>query len=144
MNISVEGSVEGDLGIEKMITNLRELDGKAVEAGVFGGFDQKKAMWQEYGTSRGIPSRPFLRNTLYENEGRFANYVAPFIANILNGGSADGVINALGPFMQMSILRTIAAGGFAPLAASTIAKKGHSKQLIDSGSMYGSIDWRAV
>ena len=65
MNISVEGSVEGDLGIEKMITNLRELDGKAVEAGVFGGFDQKKAMWQEYGTSRGIPSRPFLRNTLY-------------------------------------------------------------------------------
>ena len=55
MNISVEGSVEGDLGIEKMITNLRELDGKAVEAGVFGGFDQKKAMWQEYGTSRGIP-----------------------------------------------------------------------------------------
>ena len=46
--------------------------------------------------------------------------------------------------MQMSIQRTIAAGGFAPLAASTIAKKGHSKQLIDSGSMYGSIDWRAV
>ena len=33
MDISISGSLEGDLGIEKMINNLKEIDGKAVEAG---------------------------------------------------------------------------------------------------------------
>src|SRR5699024_9449624 len=97
MDISISGSLEGDLGIEKMINNLKEIDGKAVEAGIFGGFEQKKAMWQEYGTSRGIPSRPFLRNALYENESRFASFVAPFIIDVMNGGSAEMVYSTLGP-----------------------------------------------
>ena len=33
MDISISGSLEGDLGIDKMINNLKEIDGKAVEAG---------------------------------------------------------------------------------------------------------------
>ena len=142
MEVSIEVTKEGDAGIDEMLANLRALDGMKVEAGVFGGFDQKKALWQEYGTSRGIPSRPFLRNTLYENEGRFASYIAPFIQGVLEGASADSVASALGPFMAMAIRRTIAAGGFAPNAPSTVARKGHSKPLIETGSMYGSIDWR--
>ncbi|MHC3376861.1 hypothetical protein [Ligilactobacillus equi] len=44
--------------------------------------------------------------------------------------------------MVMSIQRTIVSGGFAPNAPATVAKKGHGKPLIDSGSMYGSIEWR--
>ena len=44
--------------------------------------------------------------------------------------------------MVMSIQRTIASGGFVPNAPGTIAKKGHSKTLIDTGEMYGAIDWR--
>ena len=36
MEISISGSLEGDVGIEKMITNLKQVDGKAVEAGLFG------------------------------------------------------------------------------------------------------------
>ena len=142
MQINITTSVEGDSGLDRIINNLKLLDNTAVEAGLFGGFEAKKAMWQEYGTSRGIPSRPFLRNTLYENEARFANYIAPFIIDVMNGGSAEMVYSTLGPFMVMSIQRTIAAGGFAPLAPVTIARKGHSKPLIETGSMYGSIEWR--
>lgn len=142
MDVNVDVSVSGIAGLDSMISRLKDLDGSKVEAGVFGGFDQKKAMWQEYGTSRGIPSRPFLRNALYENEARYANFVGPFIAQVMNGASPRAVTNALGPFMVMSIQRTIAAGGFTALAPSTIARKGHSKPLIETGSMYGSIDWR--
>lgn len=141
MEISISGGLEGDLGIDKMINNLKEVDGKTVEAGIFGGFEQKKAMWQEYGTNRGIPSRPFLRNTMYENEARFASFILPYIQNVLEGGSPDAVFDALGPFMVMSIQRTIAAGGFTALAPSTIKKKGHSKPLLDTGAMYGAITW---
>jgi Bacteriophage protein of unknown function (DUF646). len=144
MDISISGSLEGDLGIEKMINNLKKIDGKAVEAGIFGGFEQKKAVWQEYGTSRGIPSRPFLRNALYENESRFASFILPYLQNVLEGGSADGVFDALGPFMAMSIQRSIASGGFAALAPSTIKKKGHSKPLLDTGAMYGAVTWKKV
>lgn len=144
MEISISGSLEGDVGIEKMITNLKQVDGKAVEAGLFGGFAQNKAVWQEYGTSRGIPARPFLRNTMYENEARFASFILPYIQNVLEGGSADAGLDALGQFMAMSIKRTIASGGFTPLALSTVKKKGHSKPLLDTGDMYGSISWRTT
>lgn len=58
MDVNVDVSVSGIAGLDSMISRLKDLDGSKVEAGVFGGFDQKKAMWQEYGTSRGIPSRP--------------------------------------------------------------------------------------
>ena len=144
MEISVSGGIDGDPGIGKMINNLKELDGKSVEAGYFGGFAQKKAMWQEYGTSRGIPSRPFIRNALYDNENRFVSFILPYIQDILEGGSADGVFDALGPFIVMSIKISISSGDFIALAPSTIKKKGHSKPLIDTGAMYGAVSWKKV
>lgn len=144
MDISISGGLEGDLGIEKIINNLKEVDGKGVEAGIFGGKNQKKAMWQEYGTSRGIPARPFLRNTMYENEARFAAILTPYIQNVMEGGTADEALSSLGQFMVMSIQRTIASGGFTPNAPSTIKKKGSSKPLIDTGSMYGSITFNVT
>ncbi|MHC3376860.1 hypothetical protein [Ligilactobacillus equi] len=73
MEIQLTTSVSGDLGITEMIQKLEQLDGTKVEAGLFGGMNQNKAIWNEYGTSRGIPARPFLRTALYENEGRFAD-----------------------------------------------------------------------
>ena len=68
----------------------------------------------------------------------------PYLQNVLEGGSADGVFDALGPFMAMSIQRSIASGGFAALAPSTIKKKGHSKPLLDTGAMYGAVTWKKV
>lgn len=142
MEVSVDVTVEGDLGIDKMIANLKRLDGKKVSAGLFGGIAADKAMWQEYGTSRGIPSRPFLRNTLYENEAQWGSYTAPMIITMMNGGGSDAIMSKLGQRMANDIKKTIDAGNFAPLAASTIAKKGSSKPLIDTGEMYGSITWK--
>lgn len=142
MGIEVSGEISGELDMEKQIAELRKLDGMTLEAGLFDGQTQKEAIWNEYGTSRGIPARPFLRNTMYENENRFSAYIAPFVAGILDGGTADEVAAKLGPFMAMAIRRTIAAGGFVPNAQSTVRHKGHSKPLIDTGAMYGAIDWR--
>lgn len=142
MDIKVDVSVDGDDGIQQMIDNAKQLDGKAVEVGLFGGFAAQKAMWQEYGTSRGIPPRPFLRNTLYSKGPTWATFIAPFLQNLLEGGGAEAVINALGPKMMTDIRATIDEGHFAPLAPSTIRHKGSSKPLIDTGDMYGSVDWR--
>lgn len=59
MDISITGSVTGDFGLDKTIAELKKIDGKTIEAGLFDGMNEKKAIWNEYGTSRGIPARPF-------------------------------------------------------------------------------------
>ncbi|KRO15897.1 hypothetical protein [Lacticaseibacillus saniviri] len=139
--IELEGSVEGDSGLEEMIARLKQVDGQSVSAGVFGGFAAQKAMWNEYGTSRGIPARPFLRNTLYEHGSEWTAFVRPLMVAVMNGSEAD-VAAQLGPKMATSIQQTIKAGGFAPLAPSTIKKKGSSQPLIDTGDMIGAVTWR--
>ena len=137
--IEIETSEEGHIDFDGMIKRLNELDGKKAEAGIFGGFAQKKAMWQEYGTSRGIPARPFLRNTFYEYQDRWTQFVGPMVAALINGGNPSSVMPKLGSMMANNIKMTIASGDFAPLAAATIKAKGHAKPLIDTGDMYGSV-----
>lgn len=61
MDISFSTEVESNVDeLDEAIARLEQLDGKIAEAGLFGGFAAKKATWQEYGTSRGIPARPFF------------------------------------------------------------------------------------
>ena len=140
--VDVDIEVSGDLDIKAMINRLKAADDQVTEAGVFGGFAQQKAMWNEYGTSRGIPARPFLRNTLYEQEHSWAVFLKPMFVQILNGDAAADVSGKLGPKMVQGIRKTIDSGSFAPLAPSTIRQKGSSKPLVDTGDMYGSITWK--
>lgn len=142
MNVEMDCQIEGDIDFDGMISRLRAVDGTKVSAGLFGGKAAEKAMYNEYGTSRGIPARPFLRNTLYEHDARWGVFIAPKIAALLNGGSADGIVSSLGSIMANDIKGTIGAGSFAANAPSTIAAKGHSKPLVDTGDMYGSITWK--
>ena len=136
--IEMETTVEGIIDFDGIIKRLKTVDGKKAEAGMFGGFAAKKAMWNEYGTSR-MPARPFLRNTLYENERKWGNFVAPKIAAIIDGASGTDILPMLGTHMVADIRKTINNGSFAPLSAATIKAKGHAKPLIDTGDMYGSI-----
>ncbi|KRK40801.1 hypothetical protein [Loigolactobacillus bifermentans] len=141
MEIGFETSIEGNIDFDGMISRLKEIDGKKVTAGLFGGFAQKKAMWQEYGTSRGIPSRPFLRNTLYQKSASWSAFVGPKIVALLEGGGAN-FMPELGKKMVDDIHATIDGGGFAPLAPATIQRKGSSKPLVDTGGMYGAVSFR--
>lgn len=144
MDIGFSTSIESDVDqLDEAIARLEQLDGKTAEAGLFGGFAAKKAMWQEYGTSRGIPERPFLRNTQYENESRWSQKTGQDIIQVFEGGlSSSAVLSNLGLLMVQDIRKTIDAGNFAPLSPATIAKKGSSKPLVDTGDMYGAITHR--
>lgn len=141
MNIGFKTSVESDIDeLDQAITRLEQLNGRTAEAGLFGGFAAKKATWQEYGTSRGIPARPFLRNTQYENENQWRQKISQDIVQVFEGSlSSSAVLSKLGLFMVQDIRKTIDAGNFAPLSPVTVAKKGSSKPLVDTGEMYGAI-----
>ena len=126
--------------LEAAIARLEALDGKKTEAGIFGGFAQQKAMWQEYGTSRGIPARPFLRNTMYEQSSKWTKEVGKDVLAVFNGSmSPNSVAFKVGSLMVKDIRKTIDDGNFAPLSPATIAKKGNDKPLVDTGDMYDAI-----
>ncbi|MCM6765680.1 hypothetical protein [Weissella paramesenteroides] len=144
MDISFSTEVESNVDeLDEAIARLEQLDGKTAEAGLFDGFAAKKATWQEYGTSRGIPARPFLRNTQYENENQWSQKTGQDIIQVFEGGlSSSAVLSKLGILMVQDIRKTIDTGNFAPLSPATIAKKGSSKPLVDTGDMYGAITHR--
>lgn len=140
MTLSFESSIESNFDLDDMIARLEAIDGRKAEAGVFGGFASKKALWNEYGTSRGIPARPFLRNTQYENERKWASEVGGNVLKVFTGNlSTTALMSELGSKMASDIQKTIRAGNFAPLASSTISRKGSSQPLIDTGNMIGAV-----
>ncbi len=140
MEVSFHTTVEQNFNLDEMIARLEEANGKQAEAGLFGGFAADKAMWQEYGTSRGIPARPFLRNTMYENGSKWSRKAASGVLQVFEGGlSTTTLLSQLGTQMVDDIRQTINAGNFVPLAPQTVARKGSSRPLIDTGEMYGAI-----
>lgn len=140
MEIGFNTTVESNFDLNEIISRMKSIEGKKVEAGVFGGFAEKKAMWNEYGTSRGIPARPFLRNSQYEHESEWGQQVGQNMVEVFRGSiSGQAVGLKLGEKMANDIKATIDAGNFAALAASTIRRKGSSRPLIDTGDMRASI-----
>lgn len=140
MEIGFNTTVESNFDLNEIISRIKSVEGKKVEAGVFGGFAEKKAMWNEYGTSRGIPARPFLRNSQYEHESEWSRQVGRDMVEVFRGSiSGQAVGLKLGQKMADDIKATIDAGNFAALAAATIRRKGSSRPLIDTGDMRASI-----
>lgn len=140
MEFGINTTIEKNFNLGEIIADLKTVDGQKVEAGIFDGFAQKKAMWNEYGTSRGIPARPFLRNSQYEHESEWNNQVGRDMVNVFRGSiSGQSVGTKLGNKMAKDIKATIDSGNFASLALSTIRRKGSSRPLIDTGDMRGSI-----
>lgn len=98
------------------------------------------AAWNELGTVN-MPSRPFLRKSVDENEGAINSFLRSKKNDIVSGASAEQVLKEIGIFQKDLIQEKITGGSFAPNAASTIRKKGSSKPLIDTGRMRQSVDY---
>lgn len=100
------------------------------------------ATFQEFGTTRGVPERPFLRGTIDENRERYANMVQKSAERIVDGkSSVDKELALWGEKIVGDVKQRIAAGIDPPLQPATIARKGSSKPLIDSGQLRNSITY---
>jgi hypothetical protein len=111
-----------------------------VRVGVFGSRAQV-AEWNEFGTSR-IPARPFVRNTMDKNAGRYARFLVDQARAGLGGSdrSYRQALNKLGLLMVGDVQQTISNGVPPPNAPSTIAKKGSSTPLVDTGLMRSEVE----
>lgn len=111
------------------------------------------AMVQEFGSPRQkIPERSFLRGTVTKYKGKYVKYLQRSIERamdaVLTGGAAacrsvlDHSLELLGAQAVGDIQQRISSRDFVPNAPSTIAQKGSSTPLVDSGRLRQSIDWR--
>ena len=88
------------------------------------------AAWNELGTEH-IPSRPFLRKSVDENEGKINQFLQAEVRSLASGKTAEALLNEIGNFQKSLV----------PNAESTIRRKGSSKPLIDTGRMRQSVNY---
>lgn len=127
---------------------LAELASKEVRIGFQNGDAQSDdgtdmcdiAMWNELGTIN-MPSRPFLRMSVDDNEGKIGSFIDSQKTNLSKGASGEQILKEIGIFQKDLIQDKIASGAFTPNAESTIRKKGSSTPLIDSGRMRQSVNY---
>ena len=87
--------------------SLRELSSLEVRIGFQSGSASEKdgtdicdvAAWNELGTEN-IPSRPFLRKSVDENEGPINDFLQGVKKDILSGKSGEQVLKELGIFQK--------------------------------------------
>lgn len=102
------------------------------------------AAWNELGTEHGtwiIPSRPFLRKSVDENEDKIDALINTSAVDLMNGKTAEQILKRIGVFQQGLIKEKITEGDFAENAESTIRKKGSAHPLIDKGNMKNSVNY---
>lgn len=102
-----------------------------------------RAVWNHFGTSRGIPARPFLLNAIRKNRRKYRAAMKTSAAKILTGETdIKTVLRKLGIVAQGDIQDEITTLRSPANAASTIERKGSSNPLIDEGEMRGAVTWK--
>lgn len=100
------------------------------------------AAWNEFGTSRGIPSRPFIRNTVDLHQDEINQMLDQMAVQVLNGATAEYVLNQMGSYLKGKMREEITDGEYVPNAPETIRKKGSDQPLIDLGGMYNGVQYQ--
>lgn len=125
------------------------LEGKADEP--HGGEDVDQAVtvlqvaiWNEFGTER-IEARSFIRGWFDENEANLRRELVTLLQLVVAGQrTKEQVLEMLGMRAVGQIQARIAAGISPPNKPSTVAAKGSSTPLIDTGTLRSSITYRVV
>lgn len=90
-----------------------------------------------------IPARPMLSRTVDENRAKFREQYRDAWARAIDGRERiESALLRYGQDVRTAIIRTITRGPHTPLAPATIARKGSSKPLIDTGAMRDQVDVR--
>ena len=127
--------------LPKSITGPRQVK-VGFPAGKVDGPVVNRAIWNHYGTSRGIPSRPFLLNAIRKNRREYLEAMKTAGAKILRGeATLDQTMRKLGIMAQGDIQQEITDLRDPPNAPATIAAKGSSNPLIDTGEMRSKVTW---
>ena len=137
-----------DLGWSKLFREMKELDKKSVKVGIQAGETTEDGEndlayiggVHEFGSEDGtIPQRSFIRAGVDNKMGQIKNLSENVSGKIIDGMSVKTGLNLIGLEVTGIIQEYISSGNFTPNSPKTIAKKGSSKPLIDTGHLRQSI-----
>ena len=133
--------VVNHVNIDKILNDIARLDGTVVSAGVMDSKNATKAAINEYGTSK-IPQRPFMRTAVSRHGKSWGEKSAKAVQSVMKGMPISQATELVGMQMKSDISSTLTNGPWTPNSAVTIAKKGSSRPLIDTGELRASITYR--
>lgn len=91
----------------------------------------------------GVPKRPFIEPSLKANRKKYLAYAGRQITPIIRRRqSLNNTWQTIGTMAVADIQKYMLTATFTPLSPVTIARKGSSKPLIDTGQMRQSITYR--
>jgi hypothetical protein len=101
------------------------------------------AAWNEFGVPvHNQPPRPFFRIMIAEQAPKWGPMTAALLK--ANDNDVDAVLDIMGQEIQGRIKESINALMEPPLAASTIAKKGFDKPLIEHAIMVNAVSYEVL
>lgn len=150
--------VEKDHGMRKLMAQVKDLEGDPhVRVGIFtdgkGGqtHDEESglsnvelAIIHEFGAPEaGIPERSFIRSTFDKEKTALRQDLKVLLKKVLeNKLSARAMFDLLGQRLVAAIQRRVRGEGIPPpLQPATIAAKGSSRPLIDTGRMMAALTY---
>jgi hypothetical protein len=97
----------------------------------------------EFGApAAGVPQRSFIRATVDQEQARIRAMQSSQATRIISGDTTPEIaLEQIGAVVQGSIQARIARGIDPPNAPSTVARKGSSKPLVDTGQLRSSITY---
>jgi hypothetical protein len=157
--VSKSSVIDKDRGWLALIRRVKEIESSFVKVGVLaddakGGMHvpggdltvAEIAVVNEYGTDK-IPSRPFARSTFDEKREEMVGLGKRLMAGIVDGKiKLKPALDVMGSTLATAMKRKITdgAGVPPPNAPSTVAAKGSSRPLVDTGRLLGSITWATI
>lgn len=145
------GVIDRDLGWKRIKRELTKMNGAQVKIGVLGDAGLTDdgvslvsiATWNEYGTSRGIPARPFVRMAFDRHKNQISDFIEKMRDGILAGHiDTEAALGFIGADHQSRTQEELLNGGWAPNAPSTIArKKPGLGPLVHTGVLHSSISY---
>lgn len=142
-----------DMGFDQLMTTFK-LNSKESHVNV--GFLQSSGMHRdsdmtvaalaavhEFGSSDGrIPQRSFMRSAVSMNKNAIQTLIDKLAAKVADGDmQRDAALGVIGQFLKDKIISRINSNIPPPNAPSTIARKGSSHTLIDTGQLKSSVNW---
>lgn len=145
-----------DEGFDKLMTTFSLNDGgSTVDVGFLRSSGMHKnadlsvaalAAVHEFGSSDGrIPERSFMRSAVDGSKNQLQALVDKISAKVFDGDmDRKKGLGLIGQFLKDRIVAKINSGVPPPNAPSTVARKGSSKTLIDTGQLKNSVDWEVT
>lgn len=130
----------------KIQREVNQLTAVKIKVGFEGGEETSIAAFQEFGTVN-IPARPFMRTAIAMGDSAIVATRKRLIKAVFEGRMlARTASDTLAEFIRNLIIKRIdtASSWAVPLEASTVAAKGSSAPLVDTGKMRDALKVRVV